>query len=229
MRLIVTVATVVFCLFAMGVTAYAYFSSSTSSVSNFIKAANFEAGVKVQIENENGNELTLTSVDAKTQEVTLEAGETYYVTLTPGSTSTAKTGFVTITAEGKNESYHTQQLGKDGEKTTPSVSFYLSSVEGTRVTFLSHWGTSSRYGYESSNDTLYITQGDTVEIPAGETTEKKSQTSSKETTHTVAAGENLSVIAAIYGITVDRLASYNNISDPNVIYTGQVIRIPPAD
>ena len=44
--------------------------------------------------------------------------------------------------------------------------------------------------------------------------------------YTIKAGETLSDIASRYGITTDELAKYNNISSPNLIYTGQQINIP---
>lgn len=45
-------------------------------------------------------------------------------------------------------------------------------------------------------------------------------------TYTVKSGDTLSKIAAAWGVTVDALASYNNIKNPNVINVGQVIRNP---
>lgn len=44
-------------------------------------------------------------------------------------------------------------------------------------------------------------------------------------TYTVKNGDTLSGIASKYGTTYQRLASINGISDPNVIYPGQVIKI----
>lgn len=52
---------------------------------------------------------------------------------------------------------------------------------------------------------------------------------SQETTHTVQAGENLFRIALQYGLGYQRLASYNGIANPNFVYVGQVLRIPPSD
>jgi LysM repeat protein len=50
-----------------------------------------------------------------------------------------------------------------------------------------------------------------------------------ERTHTVQPGQNLYRIALQYGLTWQELAEYNNITNPNAIYVGQVIRIPPAN
>lgn len=45
-------------------------------------------------------------------------------------------------------------------------------------------------------------------------------------TYTVKSGDTLSEIAAAWGVTVDDLASYNGIKNPNVINVGQVIKKP---
>ena len=50
-----------------------------------------------------------------------------------------------------------------------------------------------------------------------------------ERTHVVQAGENLFRIGLQYGFTVDELASYNGIVNPNVLDVGQVIKIPPSN
>jgi LysM repeat protein len=47
-------------------------------------------------------------------------------------------------------------------------------------------------------------------------------------THTVAPGESLSSIATAFGLTTQDLAAYNNISNVNHVFTGEVIKIPPA-
>lgn len=49
------------------------------------------------------------------------------------------------------------------------------------------------------------------------------------TTHVVQTGENLFRIAMKYGITWQKLAAYNNISNPEALQVGQVLQIPPAD
>lgn len=50
-----------------------------------------------------------------------------------------------------------------------------------------------------------------------------------ETIHIVQAGENLYRIGLQYGFTVEELAAYNGIIDPNSIQLGQEIRIPPSN
>ncbi len=54
-------------------------------------------------------------------------------------------------------------------------------------------------------------------------------TSNSDTVYTVVAGDTLSGIASRYGTTYQKLAAYNNISNPNLIHVGQQIKIPGKD
>ncbi len=45
-------------------------------------------------------------------------------------------------------------------------------------------------------------------------------------THTVLIGQTLYRISLLYGVTVDALVRANNLANPNLIYVGQVLRIP---
>lgn len=45
------------------------------------------------------------------------------------------------------------------------------------------------------------------------------------TTYTVKSGDTLSGIAAKFGVTVAQLQAWNGISDPNLIYVGQVLKV----
>ncbi len=49
---------------------------------------------------------------------------------------------------------------------------------------------------------------------------------SQERIHIVQPGENLFRIALGYGLDVDTVAAYNNITNPTLIYVGQKIKIP---
>lgn len=48
----------------------------------------------------------------------------------------------------------------------------------------------------------------------------------KPSVYIVKKGDTLSKIASMYGLTYQYLASYNNISNPNLIYPGEQIKIP---
>ncbi len=62
--------------------------------------------------------------------------------------------------------------------------------------------------------------------PKPEETKPAAPAKPKETVYTVKAGDTLSGIAAKYGTTYQKLAEYNNIKNPNLIYVGQKIKIP---
>ncbi|MGC8782224.1 MAG: LysM peptidoglycan-binding domain-containing protein, partial [Anaerolineae bacterium] len=49
-----------------------------------------------------------------------------------------------------------------------------------------------------------------------------------ETIHVVERGETLAKIAARYGVTAQQIADLNGITNPNLIYAGQKLRIPAA-
>jgi LysM repeat protein len=49
-----------------------------------------------------------------------------------------------------------------------------------------------------------------------------------ERIHIVQAGENLYRIGLIYGLTIEELATYNGMTNPDVLDVGQELRIPPG-
>jgi LysM repeat protein len=65
--------------------------------------------------------------------------------------------------------------------------------------------------------------GAKAEIPQ-ESAQAKPATN--DTTYTVKSGDTLSGIALKYNTTYQKLAEYNNIANPSIIYVGQKIRIP---
>ena len=86
----------------------------------------------------------------------------------------------------------------------------------------------------SSVDLDYFTDGiflSDVSTPVSSVPEEQkpsnpSESSTLVTTYTVQSGDTLSEIAARYGTTVNELMSLNGISNPNLIYPGEVLRIP---
>lgn len=64
----------------------------------------------------------------------------------------------------------------------------------------------------------------------GDSSSNNSQTNTNsETIYTVVSGDTLSGIASKYGTTYQKLAEYNGISNPNLIYPGQQIKIPSSN
>lgn len=76
--------------------------------------------------------------------------------------------------------------------------------------------TSQISGYRSGNPNL-IYPGETLTIGGGST--------QSGTAYTVRSGDTLSGIAAKYGTTYQAIAAKNGISNPNLIYPGQVLHI----
>lgn len=207
-RVVTTIAIIILCLASMSITAYAYFSYSITSGSNIIKAAHFETRISIQGTDQNRETVVINPITGnyQTHKIELEADKVYTVTITPEN-STAKTGFVVITADGCDETYHTQQLGVDtsasaGETTT--FSFKMTVTDKTVVYFLAHWGTSSHYdAYKNKgeNNGLYVTQDEEIELVikaadnnkenenSGTVTTTSGTTSPATTTTTVATTE----------------------------------------
>lgn len=187
-RVIITVAVVIFCLLAMSITAYAYFSYNVTSASDILKAAHFEAKISLQITDENGQVVIINPITAnyKSFKVDLEADKLYTVTVVPTENSSAKTGFLVMTADHCDGRYHTRQLGKNGDETVDSLSFKIRLNAAACVKFFAHWGTSSYYGYPNEDNELYIKQDETVELtvtpPATESTTQTTTTAATTTT-----------------------------------------------
>lgn len=238
MRTALTVVIMVVCLFAMSFTAYAYFSHNVTSGFNIIKAAHFEAQITV---NDGTNNVALTK-DGKYQTATLPAGD-YTIKLEHGS-STADTGFCVITIG--DTVYHTGQIGEDvarGLERDASVTFTLKVSSETNIKVLSHWGTSSKYGYTDSAKYI-VDKGNPIDltvqgVSTDETNANEEQggsddsttppkTEPTEVTYTVVSGDNLTKIAETYNTTVAKLRAYNELTS-DVIHPGDVLKIPPAD
>ena len=85
-------------------------------------------------------------------------------------------------------------------------------------------GIASKYGttyqklaeYNGIADPNKIYPGQQIKIPGS---------NSSSAYYTVVTGDNLTKIANRYGATVNQLVSWNNISNPNLIYPGQKLRV----
>ena len=73
----------------------------------------------------------------------------------------------------------------------------------------------------SSPYTIY--PGQVLTIPGGSSGSSSSGSSAQY--YEVRSGDTLSVLAAKYGTTVNQLCQWNGISNPNLIYAGQRLRV----
>lgn len=81
-------------------------------------------------------------------------------------------------------------------------------------------------GIEGNVDMNYMYRNLFEEIENSKSNVKTYSSDDTFDTYTVAAGDTLSGIAMKYGTSYAYLANINSISNPNTIYTGQVIKVP---
>lgn len=81
--------------------------------------------------------------------------------------------------------------------------------------------------YRTTVDSLVALNNiaDKNKIYVGQILKISGTTSNNSTSYTVKAGDTLGAIATKFGTTYQELARINNISNPNLIYVGQVIKI----
>lgn len=169
-RVAVIVTTIVFCLAAMSLSAYAHFSYNVSSNTNTISISNFEVNVLIDAIDDNGNvieSVTPETTNFKLHTATMQADKTYRITVNHTDSSTAKTGFLFVSAENCPDSFHTVQIGRNDDGTSKTVSFKMKLTADTKVEFLAHWGTSSYYdAYVNNGDDteLYVTEDEQISM-----------------------------------------------------------------
>lgn len=136
----------------------------------------------------------------------------------------------TLTIPGTNG-----ESDSDGSEDTSSSSYTVQSGDTLSV-IARDYGTTVDALVSANNisnpDLIYV--GQVLEIPGtnsgsdngGSDGDSGSDQTPSGTTYTVQSGDTLSVIARDYGTSVDALVAENNISNPNLIYVGQVLEIP---
>ncbi len=72
----------------------------------------------------------------------------------------------------------------------------------------------------------YIYAGQSLTIPTGTAPPAPAPPPGGTTTYVVQRGDTLGAIAARYGTTVNELVALNGIMNPNLIYVGQVLKVP---
>ena len=156
------VVTMIVCLIAMSLSAYAYFSHNVTSGVNIIQSADF--GLNVSVKDSTDTEVPIGSDGL----YVLKNGQ-YTVTLE--KKGTASTGFgVIVVKVGETTTehkYHTQQLNAANSTMTFTLTLSgFTDSEPANVKITPHWGTSSYYSYENKDENpYYIQAGETATVP----------------------------------------------------------------
>jgi LysM repeat protein len=128
-----------------------------------------------------------------------------------------------VPAEEAGETPETEEEAPAVEE-TPSPEGEAEAVEGEAE--VSEEPTEEAAAEEAVAEEAMVEEAAAEEEMAEEAEAEESESATLPATHTVAPGENLFRIGLIYGLSWVPLAVYNDIPNPNLIYTGQVIRIP---
>ena len=177
------VVTMIVCLIAMSLSAYAYFSHNVTSGVNIIQSADFGLNVSVmKIDTVANTETEILAGEGGIYQ--LESGQ-YTVTLT--KKGTASTGFgVIVVKVGETTTehkYHTQQLNNANSTMTFTLTLSgFTDSEPANVKITPHWGTSSYYSYENKDENpYYIQAGETVTVaPTGSASLEEEESSNGE-------------------------------------------------
>ena len=233
-RAVVSLSVILLCLASMAITAYAWFSYNVSSSNNRITSARF--GTEVAVTRRDGVETVASPRSDGSRLLELSGGQIYEVTVTLSQDSTANTGFCILSVEG-GDTWHTWQLGMDGNIQRNHLTFWLQPSEDMDIIIRDSWGTSSSYG--DPHATNRIGEGQTLKLPPDSvipeqtvptTTVSPTTVPAKtEVTHVIREGDILTAIAEQYGVTVEDLCRVNGIEDPNLIHVGETLRIPVTE
>ncbi|MFR1199954.1 LysM peptidoglycan-binding domain-containing protein [uncultured Clostridium sp.] len=127
-----------------------------------------------------------------------------------GNTGGGSTGGVSPAPVGRTKNADGTYTVKSGDTLSA-----IANDFGVTVDQLVRWNNISNPNLITVGQILYFS-------------DKSSSGSGSGITYVVQAGDTLSGIAARFGTTVAELVSLNNISDPNLIYVGQVLKIPSS-
>ena len=127
-----------------------------------------------------------------------------------GNTGGGSTGGVSPAPVGRTKNADGTYTVKSGDTLSA-----IANDFGVTVDQLVRWNNISNPNLITVGQILYFS-------------DKSSSGSGSGITYVVQAGDTLSGIAARFGTTVANLVSLNNISDPNLIYVGQVLKIPSS-
>ena len=195
------------CMVCLAGTSWAWFTSTVQTPPQTIESANFDISV------------TITDANAQPVDLAqpLQAGEDYDVMLT--ATGTAPSGGY-CKIEGAGKTFYTEQVLPDQTQT-----FTFTPDTTAQYTFTSVWGEHSGKADISWDDD---TTGQ-EQLETGDETTSLPTDAQAAAEYVVQFGDTLWEIARAQHMTVDELAAYNNISDPDSLQIGPIIKIPSED
>ena len=194
------------CMVCLAGSTWAWFSATVQTVPQTIEAASFDISAAV--------------TDASGQPVPsgqlLEAGQTYKVTLTAAGNAPSG-GYCEV--KGGAVPLYTETILPDR-----SLTFTLIPETEAAYTFTAVWGKYSGKADITNGCTIGAEQPET-----GDETPAPPISGQNAAEYVVQSGDTLTKIAQEYGTTVENLAAYNEIDDPDHIEPGWTLRIPPED
>ena len=174
-RISIDASIILLCIFIMGISALAYFTSDLRSEGNVIAAGEF-APALVITNDTTGEQVELIHVGENTSVAFLSSGVTYTVNMSATGTSS---GFYVMCYAPPSE-YYTRQIGQTelGSISSEPLAFELAVTEDATVSFVSYWGTSSYYDeYKRLGDVNehYVTDGESIVIDTSDGFEENAE------------------------------------------------------
>ena len=173
-RIAATGLLIIICLAQMSFGAIAHFLGTYELKTRHIVTAAYDLDCTVTSGGQSTIAKKITATDADTYP------RTYEITLRPDSDNTASTGFCNIeiyygaatTPEGEpavpDHIYFTTQIGEDESATggkREALTFTLRLNAPATVRLVPSWGASADYGYDLSDDELFVEEGDVIIPP----------------------------------------------------------------
>lgn len=160
-RVSITVIAIALCLLVMSFTAYSYFAYNVTSTSNVIQTANFEIEVAVE---PNIESRAAVAKSGKSFVYDLLADTEYTFTVKYSENSTTKTGFCSISIDGSEKVYYTEQVAAEIANIPEAIVFSITPKDNMTITLAANWGTSSFYGNDNTGNEIYIENNEKVTI-----------------------------------------------------------------
>ena len=182
-RLIITsVLAIVFCLFCLCSTTWAWFNESENSASNSIRSAN--CTLSITVAKDANNKIDIGFEDGE-KIVDLEAGVEYTVTLSIPQDSAS--GYCIISLNGVD--MYSQSVSNNGAPYERTLSFTVVADADTKVTFAPSWGIYSGDTVIQDGETVLVS-ANTFVIETESESESESESASEEASESESESES---------------------------------------